>query len=717
MKTIASQDFLKMFPNFKLVNRDTDLERISSILCRKKNNSLLITGPRGVGVTSLLIGLQQLKEKDDTSFDILSKQFFVLDVDDLFSSGDNEQINKEFQQVIRNLEKTPNSVLVILDAYNFLEGAKNSGNLHFINTLNNADKSNLFQVIMEVNDDQLNSVYTTNYRINDFYTLYDVKELSGQKLEDVVTEASKELIEYHGIGISEETIKEAIRLTTKYREDYGLGITQPARTVALLDRALAAYKQSVNKQHPALIELMNKILASTNEEEKKQLQEIYNASYEDWMNTKLEIQKLAKEQSEGEVLRLKYTEELEKAKEKQNETESNLESAVDKGVVDFKTMMKAGFDTKEVQELKQQLKQINDQLKNNKHRYQELIKSINNGLALDKLHLMDSFSKISGISSAKLDENEIESLVNLESNLLKDVYGQDDIVKRVADAIKVAKLDKNKDNGPAASFLFLGPSGCGKTFLSKSLAKNLFGDEKTLIRFDMSEYMEKHAVAKLIGAPPGYEGFECGGILTNTVRKNPMGVYLFDEIEKAHPDVFNIFLQILSDGRLTDNIGRTVDFSEAIIVMTSNIGQKYYLDTSLTDEESKEKANEELCKTYRSELLNRFNGRENIFYFKRLSMETIQKIVKREINNLSKAYEEDMCIQMSDREIEEFCKDQYDPIKGARGLPGFIKAHLRPKLVDEMLHNNSERPAFWICYDKETKDFYFDYIIVCGEIA
>ena len=150
---------------------------------------------------------------------------------------------------------------------------------------------------------------------------------------------------------------------------------------------------------------------------------------------------------------------------------------------------------------------------------------------------MDSFSKISGISSAKLDENEIESLVSLESNLLKDVYGQDDIVKRVADAIKVAKLDKNKDNGPAASFLFLGPSGCGKTFLSKSLAKNLFGDEKTLIRFDMSEYMEKHAVAKLIGAPPGYEGFECGGILTNTVRKNPMGVYLFDEIEKAHPDV------------------------------------------------------------------------------------------------------------------------------------------------------------------------------------
>lgn len=462
MKTIASQEFLKMFPNFKLVNRETDLERISSILCRKKNNSLLITGPRGVGVTSLLVGLQQLKEKDDTSFDVLSKQFFVLDVDDLFSSGDSEQINKEFQQIINNLEKTPNSVLVILDAYNFLEGAKNSGNLHFINTLNNADKSNLFQVIMEVNDDQLNSVYTTNYRINDFYTLYDVKELSGQKLEDVVKEACNELIEYHGIRIEEETIKEAIRLTTKYREDYGLGVTQPARTIALLDRALAAYKQAVNKQHPALTNLMNQILSSTNEEEKKHLQEIYNASYEDWMNTKLEIQKLAKDQSEGEVLRLKYTEELEKAKEKQEKGEVECDAISERDVANFKTLMKMGFDSKEVCELKQQLKQINDQLRDNKRKYQELIKNINNGLALDKSHLMDSFSKISGISSAKLDENEIESLVNLESNLLEDIYGQDDIVKRVADAIKVAKLDKNKDNGPAASFLFLGPSGVGK---------------------------------------------------------------------------------------------------------------------------------------------------------------------------------------------------------------------------------------------------------------
>lgn len=718
MKTIASQEFLKMFPNFKLVNRETDLERISSILCRKKNNSLLITGPRGVGVTSLLVGLQQLKEKEDTSFDILSKQFFVLDVDDLFSSGDSQEINNEFQQVIRNLEKTPNSVLVILDAYNFLEGAKNTGNMHFINTLNNADRSNTFQVIMEVNDDQLNNVYTWNNRINDFYTLYDVKELSGEKLKQVVKEASKELVEFHGIKITDEAIDEAIFLTNKYREDFGLGTTQPARTISLLDRALSSYKQSANKNHPALVDLMNKILSETNAEEKQHLQEIYNASFDDWMNTKLQIQKLAKEQTEAEILRIKYTEELEKAKER---AENIGEGISKQEIANFKALAKAGFDSKEVAELKQQIKIINKQLEENKQEYNNLVQSINSNLALDKNSLVESFSKISGISALKLNENEIETIVSLKNDLLQDIYGQDEIVEKVANAIKVAKIDTMKDSGPAASFLFLGPSGCGKTQLSKSLAKYLFGDERTLIRFDMSEYMEKHAVAKLIGAPPGYEGFECGGILTNTVRKNPVGIYLFDEIEKAHPDVFNIFLQILSDGRLTDNIGRTVDFSEAIIIMTSNIGQKYYLDMTLTDEEAKEKANEELTSIYRSELLNRFNGRENIFHFKRLGMDTIEKIVRREITNLAKAYKDKLGIQMSDEDIHNFCVDQYDPIRGARGLPGFIKAHLRPKLVDTMLYTNTEKLALWIKYDTQAKDFILDFITtiddVCGEIA
>ena len=192
----------------------------------------------------------------------------------------------------------------------------------------------------------------------------------------------------------------------------------------------------------------------------------------------------------------------------------------------------------------------------------------------------------------------------------------------------------------------------------------------------------------------------------NTVRKNPIGIYLFDEIEKAHPDVFNIFLQILSDGRLTDNIGRTVDFSETIIIMTSNIGQTYYLDASISDDEAVEKANEELCKTYRSELLNRFNGRENILHFKRLTMNTIQKIVKREIDKINNVYtEKGLSINITDDDISNFCKDHYDVIRGARGLPGYIKANLRPIIVNHILEYPNDKGIFKVSYDNETQTF------------
>ena len=713
MKLISGQEYLARYPNFKLVNRQNDIARIMSILTRKKNNSLLLTGTRGVGVSSLIRGLLSFKNDDNASFDILSKQFFVLDIDGLYASGDNQEINKEFQQIIHSLGKTPNAVLVILDAYAFIEGAKNSGNDHFINVLNQADKSDKFQTIIEVNDDQLNAVYSWNNCVSDLYTLYEVKELSGHELYDVVREvATTDLESFHNIKISDEAIKEAIYLTNKYREEFGLGKCQPTKAISLLDRALSKYKQNVSEDHPLLAKLRKDIAEADDEALKEELQEVYNSSFADWMEKKLEIQKLAKAQTEAEALRLKYEDELGKAKEKQEKGEVECDAISKREIANFKALAKAGFDSKEVCELKKNIKDINSEIERMSMQYKTVTQALNANLKLDKDEVIESFGIISGISSAKLNENEIETLKNLENNLLNDVYGQDEIVTKIANAIKVAKVDTMKDPGPAASFLFLGPSGTGKTWLSKSLAKHMFGDEKSLIRFDMSEYMEKHAVAKLIGAPPGYEGFECGGILTNTVRKNPVGIYLFDEIEKAHPDVFNIFLQILSDGRLTDNIGRTVDFSETIIIMTSNIGQKYYLDASLSNEEAINLANKELSETYRSELLNRFNGRENIFHFNRLEMSTIEKIVKREINNLDLNYaRQGIHVNIDDQSISAFCKDHYDVIRGARGLPGYIKATLRPVIVNYLLNCPGIMGIFDVKYDTDEKGFVINFIV------
>lgn len=703
MKAINGKEYLDMFPNFELVNRSEDIERISSILCRKKNNSLLITGPEGVGVSSILLGLQQLKSSTEASFAMQAKQFFWLDIDSLFASGDTQQINTEFQSIISNLVKTPDSVLIIPNGYTFLEAARNSGNSHFINIINNADKSKSFQVIIEVNDNQLSNVYKENPSTNEFYTLYDVKELKGKELEESVAKASESLVDYHGIKVDDSAIKEAIKLTSKYRDDFGLGNAQPSRSLNLLDRTVSSYKQACVKKHPALVKLEKEIENCEDLDKKAELKAIYEDSFKDWSEAKQTMSKLTNYQSECEALRIKYESEIEELKQKTKEKEnSDTVKSFLPGI---------SLDSPEVLALKKKIKEINAEIASNKEQYQELSDKFNKNLIVTKNEVINEFGKISGISSAKLNENEIESLKALETNMLSQVFGQDEAIKHICNAIKVAKIDTVKESGPAASYLLVGPSGVGKTQTSKALAENLFGDERALIRFDMSEYMEKHAVAKLIGAPPGYEGFECGGILTNTVRKNPVGIYLFDEIEKAHPDVFNIFLQILSDGRLTDNVGRTVDFSEAIIIMTSNIGQKYYLDVTLSDEEARRLATEELNNTYRSELLNRFNGRENILHFKRLPIEIIEKIVKREIDKLNTSYKEkNLTISVSDTSIKAFCHDHYDIVKGARGLPGYIKANVRPIIVNHILNNPNSKGIFEMVYNKEIKTFEVNFI-------
>ena len=710
MKLIPSSEYLEHYPTFKLINRNDDIQRITSILTRKKNNSLLLTGTRGVGVSSLIRGLLISKENKTASFDILSKQFFILDVDGLFASGDGNEINKEFQQIIKSLSNTPNSVLIIFDAFNFIEGAQNSGNSHFINVLNSADRSDSFQVILEVSDDQLSAVYKWNNCINDLYTLYEVKELSETKLFDVVQEvANTDLETYHGIKISDDAVKEAIHLTNKYRDDFGLGNSQPTKAISLLDRALSAYKLAVSKEHPALTKLHQDWENETDKVKKEELLKTYNDSYKDWQSIMTRIGEITCLITDAEALRIKYTNDLELEKERQSKSNEEMDN---KEIKTFASLTKsAGFETKQSRWLKEQISIIDEELNNKKIECIDLMKKVNDSLSLEREDVIKSFSIISNISSTKLDENEMETLRNLEPSLLQRIFGQDEAVKAVANGIKVGRVDTIGDSGPAACFLFLGPSGVGKTEMCKALAQNLYGDERALIRFDMSEYMEKHAVAKLIGAPPGYEGFECGGILTNTVRKNPIGIYLFDEIEKAHPDVFNIFLQILSDGRLTDNIGRTVDFSETIIIMTSNIGQTYYLDSSLTDFEAVEKANEELCKTYRSELLNRFNGRENILHFHRLTMETIQRIIRREIDKMNQSYaEKGLSVEISNESVKNFCNDHYDIIRGARGLPGYIKANLRPIIVNHMLEYPNDNGYFDVQYNTETKTFDVNFV-------
>lgn len=702
MHLIRGTEYLANFPNFKLVGREHDLERISSILIRKESNSLLLTGPAGVGTSALVLGLQAAKKFTDTPFDIIVKKLFWLDTDSLFSSGDSHRINDNFQKMLKRLDHTPESVLIIKDTFNFIEAAHNTGNSHFINTINSVDKSDSFQVILEARDEQLTAVYKWNSAIPELYTLYDLKEPFGAELTQIVCNAADELASYHTISIDSSAIDEAIRLTSKYRDSFGLGGAQPQRSISLLDRALASYRQYTHKHHPRISELARLAANAPDDTARAELQTQLEQMTKDWEALKAEIAKTYQYQRDGEALRFTLQDELTALIEEEKNNTPPESSAIKT----FAQLAANGFDSPKIAKIKDKIRQVDQENVINAEQHKKLVAVANKDLILTREEVIAEFSKISGIPATKLDENEIENLINLEKNILSRIFGQDEVVSHVANSIKVAKVDTLEESGPAVSYLLLGPSGVGKTEMAKTIAQYVMGDEKSLVRFDMSEYMEKHAVAKLIGAPPGYEGFEAGGILTNAVRKKPVGVYLFDEIEKAHPDVFNIFLQILSDGRLTDNIGRTVDFSDIIIIMTSNIGQSYYLDTQLSDEEAKELATEELNKTYRSELLNRFNGRENILHFKRLQLNVIERIIHREIAKLNASYRDrNLAIEMSDSCISRFCHDHYDVVRGARGLPGYIKANMRPVIVNYILNNPNEKGKFCAKYNVECKNF------------
>jgi ATP-dependent Clp protease ATP-binding subunit ClpB len=428
-----------------------------------------------------------------------------------------------------------------------------------------------------------------------------------------------------------------------------------------------------------------------------------------WDAKQNEIKQLYKRQRDGEAAVLDLEADLQKQMSvEQDARKSGLvveEKQVGRIAQFARLAGGAGIDSEAVSGIKARIKQFQDEIDKNKASFDALTKELNEHLILTRDIVLQEFSAISGISVTKLNENEREKLRNLEADLKKRIFGQDHVVNHLANAVKTARVGRRNQEKPQASFMFMGPSGVGKTEIAKALAESLLDDEKALTRFDMSEYMEKHAVSRLIGAPPGYEGFEAGGILTNAMRKNPLRVLLFDEIEKAHPDVFNVFLQILSDGRLTDNVGRTVSFSDAIIIMTTNIGQPHFLNPDLTVEQAREAALEDIGKTYRSEFLNRFAGRQNIVCFNKLDLPSIEKIVRREFDNMNQIYGQDgLNITVAEADLQAFCAAHYDPAIGARGLPGFIQAVIEPIIVN-MILDGAQSGTLTLTYKPATKTF------------
>lgn len=688
---------------FKLIGRTAEMSKLCSILVQKSSNSVLLVGPAGVGNTSLCLGLQAMKSEDNPPFDIVSKSLFFLNVDSLFSSGDPNEIDAAFRRALTRMQKSIEPVLIIEDAGDFVDACRGHGATHFINSMNGMVSGGKLQVILETSDSDASKVLSWHSDIREAYTILDVTEPAGEDLRAIVSASALTLEKHHKVKISEDAIATAVDLTQKYRQA-GSSAAQPKRSIELLDQALAYYRLSAHAEPPAAAALRATIASGRAEAHgQERLQQIMSVH----ADRQLKLRQFHDDQKSAEIEIVKIEEQLEVLKQKSDEAPEEVQRTAPPASSFAQLTTGGGFGSREEQALNERLISFRNALAEHKKAYEAVTEEMNADLLLDAEAVVGAFARISGIPAAKLGEDEKAILRDLEGNLKSALFGQDIAVEKVANAIKVSKVGRRNKEKPQAAFLLPGPSGVGKTEIAKQVARQLLGDPKALTRFDMSEYMERHAVSKLIGAPPGYEGFEAGGILTNAMRTNRNRVILFDEIEKAHPDVFNLFLQILDDGRLTDNIGRVADFSDAIIIMTTNIGQPHFLDDDITHEQAMEGCMVDLDGTYRPEFLNRFNGRQNIVGFQKLELPSIEKIIRREVDDLTSSYQEHgVAIHFTDEQISIFCADRYEPRVGARGLPGMINSDLEPKIVNALLDQSAgDGASFTIHYDIASRRF------------
>lgn len=711
---IRGRDYLERFEQFELVGREDILTKLTGVLIRQSANSVLLVGVGGVGCSAICLGLQASKEDEDTPFDLVSKRFFWLDADLLFASGDQALINTEFNRILRRLERTPNSVLVLDDMRDFIDASRNSGCTNLINALMYSVKLKKFQLIMEARDDDLQIVLSCHSDMQESYTLLDIPEPDEAALGEIIsTIARTRLKQHHRINISECAIEAAIEVTTKYGvQDLGLSRAQPERTLTLLDRALTTYRLNAHARDPRLAELLMQVANMPDEDHhlRDELEQKIEQIEADWAERQREIKRIDAELRDGQEAIRELELEIEQQQQQEQEllqqdTATGTQSRKKEFVPFAARTAAAGYDSEAVTELRQQIAKFQKELDDNQAVFEKLTGEVNDQLLLQREQVLEEFSNISGIPVTRLTQDERAKLLHLDENLKQHVFGQDHAVEGLANQVRVAKAGLQSPNKPQASFMFLGPSGVGKTELAKALTVELFDDERALLRFDMSEYMEKHAVAKLIGAPPGYEGYEAGGILTNEMRRNPRRIILFDEIEKAHADIFNVFLQILDDARLTDNRGLTVSFRDSIILMTTNIGTSHFLSEPDFDVANK-LALADLTEQYRPEFLARFNGRRNIICFNTLSLDVIEKIAVREIKRLNEMVQRtnpDVIIEMEAGALRSMCEDHYEPSSGARGITGYVEGVLKPQIANTVLFDEEAKGTIRVEYDHDSR--------------
>ena len=655
-----------------VIGRDTEIRNVIRILSRKTKNNPVLIGNAGVGKTAIVEGLAQRIVSGDVPNNLKDRQVYSLDMGALIAGAKYRgEFEERLKAVLNKIKESDGKIILFIDELHTIVGAGASEG--------GTDAGNLLKPMLARGE--LHCIGATT--LNEYHKYIEKDPALERRFQPVMVDEPtvadaitilrglKDRYEmYHGVKISDSALISAVTLSNRYITDRFL----PDKAIDLVDEACASIKTEINSMPVEMDDTKHRIMQLEIEQTalKKEKDNVSKAHLE-------EIETELKE------LKDKYAKLDEKwKKEKENiKVVQNLKEQIDKTNAEIEKAQRE-YDLNKAAELKY------TKLINLQNQLEQAEKEQNNNSLLRSRVTDEEISQVvsrwTGIPVSRLMQGEKEKVMNLEKTLHERVIGQDEAVKKVSESILRSKAGIQDPNRPLGSFLFLGPTGVGKTELSKTLANSLFDNVKNLIRIDMSEYMEKFSVTRLIGSPPGYVGYEEGGQLTEAVRRKPYSVILFDEVEKAHPDVFNILLQILDDGRLTDGQGRTVDFKNTIIILTSNLGADLILNDiekngTLTNE-TKSQLNETLKHFFRPEFLNRL---DEIVFFKPLTKENVSKIADLMIQSLSdRLKDKQLKLVVTDKAKDYIITNGYDPVFGARPLKRFIQSNVET-LVAKLL--------------------------------
>ena len=667
-----------------VIGRDEEIRRTIQVLSRRTKNNPILIGDPGVGKTALIEGLAQRIVNKDVPKSLENKVIRILDLGLLLAGAKYRgEFEERLQNVLKEIHKENGKIILFIDEIHTLVGAgKSDGAMDASNMLKPALARGELHCVGATTLDEYKKYFEKDAALTRRFQPVFVNEPSSSDAVAILRGLKEKYEIHHGIRISDEAILAAVQLSDRYITDRFL----PDKAIDLMDEAASKVKMEIDSKPEEIDQLdrdliklqMEKNVLSKDSEQDEKKNETINQ----------QIQEL-----EEKLKSLNATWEAEK---KILDTKRNLNERIDQAKEDLEASQRNGDLTKASEimygllpSLQKEYDSLNEQ---------EQSKIINE--VINAEDIAGVVSKWTGIPLEKLSGSENNKLVNIEHLLEKRVIGQKDAIEKVSKAIKISKAGLQDPNKPLGSFLFLGPTGVGKTELSKALAEYVFDNEKQMLRLDMSEYMEKHSVSKLIGSPPGYVGYDDGGKLTDSVRRRPYQVILFDEIEKAHPDVFNILLQILDDGRLTDSKGKMVNFKNTLIIMTSNIGSQIPIDDHFDYATKKNLALEELKKHFRLEFLNRI---DDIILFNKLTKENINHILQNQIDIIQKRINsKGIKISFSDEALEFLSEKGFDPIFGARPLKRLLQDEVLNPLAEVILElgeNISEKIIF-------TKDKY-----------